>query len=239
MPDLCVLVIWDTMRASTEFLRQVPLFERLSASELGLIRGLGGLKHYAKDRIIFLEGDPFTGFYVVMSGTVKVYKLSDEGDETVLHILKPYKSFAETPLFTELNNYPACAQAVEDSTLFHIPKAEFRRLMEQNSSVAIKISEAFASRLMELNRKFGQLSASAEGKLARYMMNEVIANGSINKPEPSFVLAISKKDLAAQLGIAVETLSRNLRKMKDDRLIRESSKRIFVTDLKRMRDMAG
>ncbi|MCL5267004.1 MAG: Crp/Fnr family transcriptional regulator [Bacteroidetes bacterium] len=227
------------MRESTEFLQQVPLFQRLSENELSLIRGLGGLKKYSKDQIIFLEGDPFTGFYVVMSGTVKVYKLSAEGDETVLHILKPCKSFAETPLFTDSSHYPACAQAIEDSMLFHIPKVEFRRLMEENSSVAIKISEAFASRLMELNKKFGQLLASAEGKLARYMMNEVIANGSINKPEPSFVLGISKKDLAAQLGIAVETLSRNLRKMKDDRLIRESSKRIFVTDLKRMRDMAG
>ncbi|MGB6065502.1 MAG: Crp/Fnr family transcriptional regulator, partial [Desulfomonilaceae bacterium] len=175
----------------------------------------------------------------VMSGTVKVYKLSSEGDETVLHILKPYKSFAETPLFTDSSNYPACAQAIEDSTLFYIPRVEFRRLLEEKSSLAIKVSEAFASRLMELNKMFGQLTASAEGKLARYMINEISANGTIRKPEPVFTLVISKKDLAAQLGIAVETLSRNLRKMKDDRLIRESSKRIFVTDLKRMRDMAG
>lgn len=227
------------MRETHEFLRQVPLFEKLTEGEVRLIRGLGGMKNYSKDQIIFLEGDPFTGFYVVLSGTVKVYKLSAEGDEKVLHVLKPYKSFAETPLFTDSGSYPACAQAVEEATLFYIPRAEFRKLMAENPSLTVKLSEAFASRLMELNRMFGQMSASAEGKLARYFLNEITSNGTIRKPEPSFVLGVSKKDLAAQLGIAVETLSRNLRKMKDDKLIRESSRRIFVTDLRRLREMAG
>ncbi len=226
------------MTQPADFLRQVPLFEKLSDAELALIRGLGGPKRYLKDQVIFLEGDQFTGFYIVTSGSVKVYKLSSDGAETLLHVLKPYSSFAETPLFANTDSYPACAQAIEDSTLFHIPKAGFRRLMEEHSSVAIKLSEAFASRLMELNRKIGQMTASVEGKLARYILNEIAANGTIRTPEPSFVLGTSKKELAGQLGIAVETLSRNLRKMKDDRLIRESSKRIFVVDLKRLRETA-
>lgn len=226
------------MKPTDEFLHHVPLFQKLSDDELAMVRGVGSIRKVEKDRVIFLEGEPFAGFYVVLQGSIKIYKLSFDGDETILHILKQYKSFAETPMFTNSNVYPACAQAIEDSTLFHIPKVEFKRLMEDSSSLAIKISETFAVRLMELNKKFGQLSLSVGGKVARYMIAEIDSNGAVKKAEPFFVLAISKKDLAAQLGIAVETLSRTLRKLKDQKIIRESSKRIFVLDMKRLRELS-
>ena len=226
------------MRASTEFLGEVPLFERLSDAERDRIRGIGVTRDFPKDRVIFLEGEPFYGFYIVIQGTVKVYKLSSDGSETVLHVLKPYKSFAETPIFTGTDVYPACAQTVEDSVLFHVPKAEFRRLMEESPGLAMKLTEALASRLMELNKKFGQLAVDVETRLARFILGEVTSNGSIGKTEPVFTLASSKKDLAAQLDIAVETLSRTLRKLKDQKVIRESSRKIFVTDVRRLRELS-
>ncbi len=223
------------MKEPSEILQHVPIFQKLSEKELDQISSIGVVRGYSKDKVVFLEGEKFSGFYVVMSGSVKVYKLTADGDETVLHILKPYKSFAETPLFTERDEYPACAQVIEDSTLLHIPKSEFRRLLEESPTLSIKISEAFASRLIELNKKFGQLTASVETKLARYMLGEITSNGSIAKTEPYFILGTTKKDLASQLGIAVETLSRALRNFKDEKIIRESSKRIFVTNLKRLK----
>jgi len=226
------------MKATEVFLQKVPLFERLSESELTMVRGIGGKKTYAKDQVLFLEGDAFAGFYIVLSGTVKVFKLASDGNETILHLLKPFKSFAETPLFTTADVYPACAQTIEESVLYFVPKAEFKRLMEESPSLAIKISEAFASRLMEMNKKFGQLSVNVGKRLARYIMNEIVLNETVKRPEPFFRLATSKKDLAAQLGVAVETLSRNLRKLKDEKVIRESSKKIFVLDIRRLRQLA-
>lgn len=198
----------------------------------------GSTRNVSKNEMIFLEGEPFTGFYVVLQGTVKVYRLFADGSEAVLHMLKPYKSFAETPIFTDTGVYPACAQATEDSILFCIPKPEFRRLMEEYPSLSMKISEALASRLMELNVKIGQLSVDVEARLARFILGEITSNGSIGKTEPVFTLTSSKKDLAAQLGIAVETLSRALRKLKDQKVIRESSKKIFVLDVKRLRELS-
>jgi CRP/FNR family transcriptional regulator, dissimilatory nitrate respiration regulator len=227
------------MRETTGALREVPLFTKLNEGELGILTGIGAVKKFRKDRVIFLEGDEFVGFYVVLSGSVKVFKLSADGDETVLHILKPYRSFAEAPVLTGAEVYPACAQALEDSSLFYVPAPEFRRLMEKSPSIAMKISESFAIRLMELNKKFEQLSASVESRLARFIIGEISANGSVRNPEPFLALATSKKDLAAQLGIAVETLSRNLRKLKDRKIIRESSRKIFVLDLKQLREISG
>lgn len=226
------------MREPIDFVDKVPLFERLTGTERDKIRGIGAARDFPKDHVIFLEGESFHGFYIVLQGTVKVYKLSSDGSETVLHVLKPYKSFAETPIFTGTDVYPACAQTVEDSVLFHVPKAEFKRLMEESPGLSMKLTEALASRLMELNKKFGQLAVDVETRLARFILGEVTSNGSVGKPEPVFTLASSKKDLAAQLGIAVETLSRALRKLKDQKVIRETSKRIFVTDLRRLQELS-
>lgn len=226
------------MRESIEFLDKVPLFEKLNGSEREKVGSIGGTKEFLKDRVIFLEGDRFHGFYVVLRGTVKVYKLSSEGSETVLHVLKPYQSFAETPIFTGTDIYPACAQTVEDSVLFHVPKAGFKRLLNESPGLAMKLTEALASRLVELNKKFGQLAVDVETRLARFILGEIKSNGSIGKTEPVFTLGSSKKDLAAQLGIAVETLSRTLRKFKDQEIIRESSKKIFVTDLRRLQELS-
>ena len=226
------------MRETSGVLREVPILAKLDEQELGILTAICGVKKFWKDRVIFLEGEAFTGFYVVLSGSVKVYKLSADGDETVLHVLKPYRSFAEAPVLTGAGVYPACAQALEDSSLLYIPSVEFRKLMEKSPSISMKISEAFAVRLMELNKKFEQLSASVEARLARYFISEISSNGSVNRPEPFLALTTSKKDLAAHLGIAVETLSRNLRKLKDRKIIRESSRKIFVLDLKRLRELS-
>lgn len=227
------------MKPGDNILREIPIFAKLSKDELGMIKEIGAVRRFQKDRIIFLEGESFTGFFIILSGSVKVYKLSADGEETVLHILKSYRSFAEAPVFTGTGVYPACAQTIEDSSLFYIPAVEFRQLMTKSPSLAIKISEAFAVRLMELNERFAQLSVSADGRLARYIIAEISSNGSINRTEPFFVLPVSKKDLAAQLGIAVETLSRALRRLKDRRVIRECSKKIFVLSLRRLKEISG
>ncbi len=226
------------MRELTGSLDKVPLFEKLSETERDKIRKIGGVKTYLKDRVIFLEGESFSGFYVVLQGTVRIYKLSSDGSETILHVLKPFKSFAETPIFTGADVYPACAQTAEDSVLFHVPKLEFKRAMEENPGIALKLTEALASRLMELNKKFGQLSVDVETRLARFILGEITSNGSVGKTEPVFTLTTSKKDLAAQLGIAVETLSRALRKLKDHKVIRESARKIFVTDVRRLQELS-
>ncbi len=82
------------------------------------------------------------------------------------------------------------------------------------------------------------MAADVEGRVARYLLNEIQLNNSVKLPEPHFNLMIRKKDLAEHLGIATETLSRMLRKFKESKIIREVSKKIFITDVKRLRELA-
>ncbi|MFZ1081109.1 MAG: Crp/Fnr family transcriptional regulator [Candidatus Kryptoniota bacterium] len=219
-------------------LHDVPIFEKLSPTELKLITDISRTKRYKKSQIIFLEGETFSGFYLILAGSVKLYKLNSHGDEVTQHQLDSFRSFAESALFSGSRFYSTCAQAIEDSTLLFFPSDEFASLLGNNPALAIRISEAFAVRLMELNKRFDILAADVEGRVARYLLNEIQLNNSVKLPEPHFNLMIRKKDLAEHLGIATETLSRMLRKFKESKIIREVSKKIFITDVKRLRELA-
>lgn len=219
-------------------LHDVPIFEKLSPTELKLLTNISKTKRYKKDQIVFLEGEVFSGFYVVLDGLVKVYKLNRDGEEVVLNKLEPFRSFAESSLYSGSRYYSACAQAIDDSSLMFFPSKEFASVLGKNPALAIRILEAFAVRLMELNQRFDLLADGAEGRIARYLLNEIQLNNSVKLPEPVFNLLIPKKDLAQHLGIAGETLSRMFRRLKDEKIIREVSKKIFVTNLKRLRELA-
>ncbi len=226
------------MREGKRTLYDVPILEKLSRTELKLMTGISKTKRYKKNQIVFLEGEAFSGFYVVLTGSIKVYKLNRDGEEIILNKLEPFRSFAESSLFSGSAFYSACAQAAEDSTLMFFPKKEFAAVLGKNPALAIRISEAFAVRLMELNQRFDLLAEGAEGRVARYLLNEIQLNNSVKLPEPVFNLFIPKKELARHLGIASETFSRMFRRFKDEKVIREVSKKIFITNLKRLRELA-
>jgi len=220
-------------------LHDVPIFEKLSSAELRLLTDISRMKHYRKSQVIFLEGEIFSGFYVVVKGSVKIFKLNSHGEAIMQHKLGSFRSFAESALFSGSRFYSMCAQAMEDSSLLFFPLDEFTSLLGKNPALAIRISEAFAVRLMKLNRRFDILAADVEGRIARYILNEVELNNSLRMPEPHFVLPVRKKDLAEHLGVASETLSRTLKKFKNNKIIKEVSKKIFITDVKKLRGLAS
>ncbi|MGC8594313.1 MAG: Crp/Fnr family transcriptional regulator [Candidatus Kryptoniota bacterium] len=219
-------------------LNNVPLFEKLNKNELKMVANISNMRRFRKGQIIFLEGETYGGLFILLKGTVKVYKLASDGSELTLHLLTPYRSFAEAPLFTGTKVYPACAQATEDSSLLYIPQRDFIAMMEKNPAVAVRISEGFAARLMELNQKLDTFGALSLTKLARYILNEITLNNTIKLPEPFFILRASKKDLASHIGIAGETLSRNLKILKEKKIIREKARTLFVTNLKLLSELA-
>ena len=92
----------------------VPLFRGLTEKQLDLMAEVFPRKRYDPSQIIFSEGEPAAGFYILLSGRLKIYKLSLEGKEQILHIIEPGEPFAEVALFSE-TRFPAYAEAIEKS----------------------------------------------------------------------------------------------------------------------------
>ncbi len=113
-----------------ETLHDVPLFSELNETQLREILEISRLEQFKKNQHIFLENDDYNGFYIVLKGSIKIYRISNEGKEYILHLRKPPQPFADVPLF-EGGNYPANAQTLEDSVLLFIPKNEFTELIRK------------------------------------------------------------------------------------------------------------
>lgn len=224
-------------KSKQETLRDIPLFSELSIQDLRKITAISELKFFQKNSFLFMENDKYLGFYILLKGAIKVFKILDDGREVVVHIIRPIDSFAELPLF-EKSNYPVNATAIEESLTLFIPKEAFLELLKENNEISLKMLAGFAKRMMMLVNKIESLTAKeVRIRLAAYLLNEIELNGTIDLPEPFVKLNISKKDLAAYLGTITETLSRTLAKLQNEGIIRLNKKKIFITDKKKLRGL--
>jgi len=211
-------------------LNQIPLFSGLADDELGKIRTIAVDKFYDKGKTIFLEGDEGKGFYIVASGKVKIFKLSLEGKEKILHIYGPGNPFGEVPVFSG-NRFPANAETLLKSHLLFLPRKRFTTLISANPSLAINMLGVMSLRLREFAVQIENLSLKeVPGRLAAYLLylsKEQTRNHSVDN---RITLTISKGQLASLLGTIPETLSRIFAKMNQQNLISVNGKDIHLHD---------
>ena len=222
-----------------ETIKNIPLFSELDANELNQILSFSFTKNYNKNELIFSDGDKYTGFFIVLKGKVKVYKLSSAGKESVLHIFRPFDEFAEVPLFEQLSAYPVNAQTIEDSLLFFIPNNEFLNFTHANPKISFKIIAGFAKKLIALTRKIESLTLSdIPNRLAKYIIEEYNKNHKLIIAKPFVSLTISKSNLAGYLGTITETLSRTFKKLQDENIIEVKGKKIYIIDFTSLKELS-
>ncbi len=221
-----------------ETLRNIPLFSELSIEQLRKISSFSKIKRFKKNEIIFSENDVYTGFYILLKGTIKIYKISSRGKESVIHIVKPLMTFADIPLF-EGGNYPVYAEALEESLSLFVPKDNFLELIKNTPDISIKMLAGFAKRLKFLISQLEDISSKeVPNRLAKYLLKEVKNSGTENLPEPFIKLSVPKSTIASYIGTITETLSRTFKKLQNEKIIRVSGKRIFIIDLNKLKDLA-
>ena len=217
-----------------QHLSQVDLFKGLTIEELEAIGRIVSEKEYRKGQLIFSEGDEGVGFYLVIRGRVKVYKLSPEGKEQIMHIFGPGQPFAEVPVF-EGSRYPANAETMDSCKLFFFPKKSFVSLIQENPSLSMNMLASLSQRLKQFSNLIETLSLKeVPGRLASYLLYLSDKNGSIDE----FKLDIAKSQLASLLGTIPETLSRIFTKMGSRELISVNGPRITILDRTGLEDLA-
>jgi CRP/FNR family transcriptional regulator len=214
------------MQKKDELLANSLLFSGLPAEQLRQINNICTSKRYAKGEAIFFEGDPGIGFYMVASGKVKIFKMSFDGKEQILHIFGPGEPFGEVPVFHG-NPFPANAETLAESEILFFPRTEFVGLITANPSLALNMLAVLAMRLRRFATQIENLTLKeVPGRLAsylHYLMEE-------QQRQDKVVLDIPKGQLASLLGTSSETLSRIFSKMTEEGLIRVEGKTIFILD---------
>ena len=222
-----------------ETFRDIPLFSELSIEQLRKISSFSKIKKFSKNEIIFHENDTYLGFYVLLKGAVKVFKISSKGKESVVHIIKPLNAFADIPLF-EGGNYPVSAETLEETVVLLIPKENFLELIHSEPEMSLKMLAGFAKRLKSLISQLEDLSSrEVPNRLAKYILKEIKISSTENLPEPFIKLSVPKSTIASYLGTITETLSRAFKKLQDEKIIRVIGKKIFIEDYKKLKNLAN
>ncbi len=217
-----------------QHMSRIPLFEGLSADQHRDLGSIAIEKPYKRGSTIFTEGAPGTGFYVVVSGRVKIFKLSPDGKEQILHIFGPGEPFGEVPVF-EGRNFPAHATALEPSVCLYFPRSAFIELIKSNPSLALAMLGILSRRLRAFTVLVDNLSLKeVPGRLAAHLLYLSETKDGTDSLE----LDISKGQLAALLGTIPETLSRILGRMVKQGLIESVGPRVKLLDRQGLEDLA-
>jgi CRP/FNR family transcriptional regulator len=224
---------------SVELLRRCPLFAGLKEEDLKRIRAIASLKQIEKKEILFSDGEETRGFYVILSGRVKLFKVSPEGKEQILHIVSAPDAFAEAALFLE-GTYPAFAEAMTDCQLLYFPKRDFIQLIEKNPQLSINMIvtlshylKRFASLIEELSLK------EVSSRIAKYIIDLSMKSSKEGKSPKEVELDLSKTQLALKLGTISETLSRTLAKMRAKRIIDVKKNKIIILNREALEELAS
>ncbi len=220
-------------------LASIPLFSCLPEDQLEQIANRVLYQDIAKGETIFQEGDPGKGFYIVVTGKIKVFKLSVEGKEQILHIYGKGHSFGEVPVF-QGKNFPASAMALEDSTILLIPRQAMVELISKSPALAMNMLADLSRRLREFTTQIENLSLKeVPARLAAYILtlaNETAKDPAL--PSKKVILPISKAQLANLIGTTPETVSRMLKKMGDAGLIEVQTKEISILNFEKLYELS-
>ena len=200
--------------AIEKHLKNTNLFGCLSGIQIARLSQATIIKRYKKSSIIFSEGEPTLGFYLIAEGKVKVYKLSTQGKEYIMNVFLSGQSIAEVAVFSG-RGYPASAQAITNSTLLFLPKDAFLEILRSYPEIALRMLAALSLR----QRRFAEMIEDLSLRDVASRLSKYLLDLSKQKGSNTFSLDIQKSDLAMKLATIPETLSRNLKKLKNKKLI--------------------
>ncbi|RLB67464.1 MAG: Crp/Fnr family transcriptional regulator [Deltaproteobacteria bacterium] len=215
-----------------QILKHSPFFAGLSDSDLDALMGIARIREHPRGELLFSEGEEAVGFFVVLDGKAKVYKLSSDGKERILHVIHPGGTFAEAAIFGD-GLYPAYAEPLQVSKLLFLPKDEFLDLLMNNGRISINMIAGLSRFLRQFANQIEDLTfKDVPSRLARYLME--LSRGTKQIVE----LPISKSQLASNLGTVSETLSRTFRKLSEDELISVAGKKVEILDFNRLEQLS-
>ncbi len=224
---------------SAELLKRCPLFAGLKEEDLRRIRSIASVRQVRKGEILFGEREEAKGFYVILSGKVKLYKISQEGKEQILHVVTAPDAFAEAALFSE-GSYPAFAEALADSQLLFFPRRNFIRLIEESPQLSINMIVSLSHFLRKFASLIEELSLKeVSSRVAKYLIDLSLRSSKEGKNPREVELDLNKSQLASKLGTISETLSRTLAKMKGKEIIDVKKNRIVILKRELLEEMAS
>lgn len=211
--------------------RRVALFTGLNEQEYFEVESRVVVRRHGPTEMIFSEGDPCIGLFIIAGGHVRIFKSSANGREQVLAIDGPGSSIAELPVF-DGGPYPASAVAVNDVTLLFLSKQDFRAICVKYPEVALKVLRVVGARLRKLVGIIEELSfTTVRHRLVALLLRLAKTTGERHGENVTITLPAHNQELAAQIGTVRELVSRNMSRLQQEGLIEIDGRSVVLRDM--------
>lgn len=223
------------MEDTVATLRRAELFETLGDDALATLAQQTRRRSYQRGSVVFLQGDPGDGIYVVLSGRLKITVESPEGDEMVLATLGPRESFGELSL---LDGEPrsATAETLEPSELLWIGRTAFRAAYERHPQVAESLLVILGRLVRRITGQAADLAlVDLEGRVARLLVRLLDAGGGALDLD----LGMTQSEVASMVGGSRQSVNQILHGLARSGYLEVQGRRLRVLEPDQLRARAG
>lgn len=216
----------------SKLLHSCPICSSLGDDSLSAIAEIAVERTFEKGQYIMQEGDLSTGFFLVLAGKIRVFKSSANGKEKVLLIAETGMTFGEDALFGQ-GTFLQSAEAAMKSKVLQIPRNEFLNMLRKDSELSFQVMESLCMWIRRLSSSVENVAfLTAKDKVAQYL----VELGQKSKTS-SVTLPAKKKEIADQLGITPETLSRILSDFSKQKVIKIEKQKISILNLSQLSEV--
>ena len=213
-------------------LKQIPLFGRLGAAEIAQLQSLAQRKQLPADTNIFFQDDPSDSFYVVLTGSAKIYQTSEDGKQRTLKVLHPGESFGELAMIEGLSR-SASVQTLEPTEILMLTRKDFEAFCDKHPAVLWGLLQYLAEQLRRMNEDVLDMSFKDVPYRVLRMLSVLVERHGVAGPEGwTISMPLSVKDMASMLGSNQGVVSRLLDCYENDGLLKRDKNSWTVPDPK-------
>ena len=213
-----------------QILKRTSLFAALDDAELSSLAARCAVRSYSGGEILFSEGEPCKGLYIVVSGRIRIFKTAVNGREQVLSVEGPGASVAELPVF-DGGSYPASGAALERSDALFVSRADLRAICLEKPEVSLKLLQVVGARLRRLVGIIEELSfTTVRHRLIAWLLRQARVEGQPSSRGILLTMKASQQELASEIGTVRELVSRNLARLQAQGFIEMNGREIVILD---------
>lgn len=220
------------MKTIQTYINDILYFESITQTERDYISDHSNLRTYTANETIFLEGDPAEGLWIVKKGRVKIYKLSPDGNEHIVHLLGPGKTFNDIGALDGGSNPASAAALSAEVQVWLVPSDVLTHVLTQNPQVALNVIRLIAGRVRSLVGQIEDLALySVIVRLARFLLKQT-EDPSLSGP------GVTRTAIAAHLNTTPQTISVALRELESTGIIEFDRHQITIVDVEKLQTVA-
>ncbi len=215
------------------FLAHLPLFQGLTAAELARLAAGTTRRRLARGEALFRQGDAPAGLYAVVHGRIALTARSARGRERVSEIVEAGRSFGEAIMFLD-KPYIVGARALSDTLVLHLAKETVFAELERNTGFARRVIAALSAKLHATVRELDLYALGSGGQRFAAWLLRALPGGATGAT--AVTLPVAKRAVASKLNLSAEHLSRILRELAAEGLVKVRGRTVEIPDVARLRD---